>query len=342
MGSSEANDRATRRGPRIFLSLAFAVAIAAGIPSGVPDVLRPWAQYLRFIVFGDLGDKVVAGRDGWLFYRPAVDYANEPWSIDRNDAGGNIIAAIVSFRDQLAERGIPLLVMPAPNKASIYPDGLARRAGGRGASISAQTREVLARLRAAGVEVLDLFEVFADPDAALYLAQDSHWSPAGVRVAARAAASRMIELGWVARESASYSLRPVAVERRGDLLRMIQAPPIERAFPPEAIECEQVIDDATGEPCRDDPQSPVLVIGDSFLRIYSEEEPGAAGFVAHLARELGFAVASLVNDGGGSTLVRQQLARKPALITGKKVLVWEFVERDIRFGIEGWQDVPLR
>jgi hypothetical protein len=39
--------------------------------------------------------------------------------------------------------------------------------------------------------------------------------------------------------------------------------------------------------------------------------------------------------------VRQQLARKPALLKGKKVVVWEFVERDIRFGTEGWQVIPL-
>ena len=28
-------------------------------------------------------------------------------------------------------------------------------------------------------------------------------------------------------------------------------------------------------------------------------------------------------------------------LAGKKVVVWEFVERDIRFGTEGWQDIPL-
>jgi len=84
------------------------------------------------------------------------------------------------------------------------------------------------------------------------------------------------------------------------------------------------------------------VLGDSFLRIYSQDEPGAAGFVAHLARELGFPLSSIVNDGGASTLVRQQFSRNPTLLANKKVIVWEFVERNIRFGAEGWQIVPLR
>lgn len=56
---------------------------------------------------------------------------------------------------------------------------------------------------------------------------------------------------------------------------------------------------------------------------------------------LGKPVASIVNDGGASTLVRQELYRKPELLKNKKVLIWEFVEHDIRYGAEGWQKVKL-
>jgi hypothetical protein len=102
-----------------------------------------------------------------------------------------------------------------------------------------------------------------------------------------------------------------------------------------------VVNVDTGKPYVDDPNSPVLVLGDSFLRIFERDEPGSSGFVAHLAHHLGFGLTSIVNDGGASTLVRQQLARKPALLKGKEVVIWEFVERDIRFGTEGWQVIPL-
>jgi len=50
---------------------------------------------------------------------------------------------------------------------------------------------------------------------------------------------------------------------------------------------------------------------------------------------------SLVNDGGASILVRRELYRHPALLKNKQVVVWEFVELDIRLGTEGWQIVPL-
>ena len=43
----------------------------------------------------------------------------------------------------------------------------------------------------------------------------------------------------------------------------------------------------------------------------SEDEPGAAGFIAHLARELGQPLTSIVNDGGASTLVRQAAGTPP-------------------------------
>jgi hypothetical protein len=83
-------------------------------------------------------------------------------------------------------------------------------------------------------------------------------------------------------------------------------------------------------------------LGDSFLRIYQQDEPGSAGLVAHLAKALQQPLTSLVSDGGASTLVRQELYRRPALLQGKKVVVWEFVERDIRLGAEGWQIIPMR
>jgi hypothetical protein len=122
---------------------------------------------------------------------------------------------------------------------------------------------------------------------------------------------------------------------------MLKCPSIERLFEPQDVQCQQVVMQQNGQPYRDDSTSPILVLGDSFLRIYERDEPGSAGFIAHLAKELAQPLASIVNDGGASTLVRQALADKPALLVGKRLVVWEFVERDIRFGLEGWQDVSL-
>jgi hypothetical protein len=138
-----------------------------------------------------------------------------------------------------------------------------------------------------------------------------------------------------------YEVRPVTVARRSDIARMTRVPLIEATYPAEEVASRQVFDKTTGAIYRDDPASQVLVLGDSFLRIYQTDEPKAAGFIAHLARHLRQPVSSVVNDGGASTLVRQELARRPQLLRGKRVVIWEFVERDLRFGTEGWKLTPL-
>jgi len=316
----------------------------------VARVVRPWVQFARFALFEDAGDKALIGRDGWLFYRPAVQYL-----VESAPPSEDVLAAILRFRDDLLQRGIKLLVVLAPNKVSVYPERLAARAEGTVEPVNPATRDVLAKLKDAGVEVVDLFEIYARARSVpvrayqetphgvatgYYLAQDSHWSPEGMRLAAETVACRLLDAGWVTKGSITYEMRPAAVQRHGDVLRMMRVPQIERLFTPEDIHAVQVVDGDTGEPYQDDPGSPVLVLGDSFLRIFERDEPGSGGFIAHLAAHLGFGLTSLVNDGGASTLVRQQLARKPEVLNGKKVVVWEFVERDIRFGTEGWQVIP--
>jgi hypothetical protein len=303
-----------------------------GEASWLADRLRPWAQYVRFAWLRDGGEKTLVGRDGWLFYKPGVQ------AMQKN-AGTDAVAAIVDFRNQLRARGIALLVVPAPNKESVYPEKLTRRTV---QLPNAELRAVLQQLSAADVAVVDLFALFAaaktNTAAPLYLAQDTHWSPAGVELAAQAVAQRIVERGWVRTGTVDYTRHPAPVERTGDVVRLLQLP---RPVAPETVPCQQVVRSTTGEPYRDDPGAEILVLGDSFLRIYETDEPGAAGFIAHLAGELKQPITSLINDGGGATLVRQELHRRPALLTNKKLVIWEFVERDLRLATEGWQRITL-
>jgi hypothetical protein len=313
------------------------------------EILRPSVQYMQFLLLRDTGDKALMGRFGWFFYKPAVQYLIEPLPADSGYNQEDVLSTIISFRDQLAQHGIKLLVVPAPNKASIYPEMLTRRAEDLEQPVNPKTIDILSKLRESGVEIVDLFSLFAEVRDSLspgdntryYLTQDSHWSPDGVRLAARAVAKKILDLGWAEKGNLKYSLKPTTTKRYGDVLKMMRVPKIESSFEPETLNCEQVIDSDTGKLYWDNPNSQVLVMGDSFLRIYSRDESDSAGFIEHLACELGLPLTSVVNDGGASTLVRQELSRKPALLRNKKLVVWEFVERDIRFGTEGWQQVQL-
>jgi SGNH hydrolase-like domain, acetyltransferase AlgX len=306
--------------------------------------LRPVVQAAQFLLLGDAGEKALVGPAGWLFYQPGVSYLTQR-ARPGDSTVAQAVAAVTRFRDDLAARGIHLLVIPAPNKESVYPDQLSRSAAPPADIIGSETRSFLTHCQTAGVEVVDLFALYraarTTSDAPLYLEQDSHWTPAGMKLAARAVAKRLVERGWIAPRTTSYYARPAPVHELGDLVRMIRSPQIEARLRPQSIAAEQVVRRDTDAVFADDPSPEVLVLGDSFLRVYERDPPGGAGFVAHLALALGCPVGSIISDGGASTLVRQALFRRPKFLARTRVVVWEFVERDIRLGTEGWQIVPL-
>jgi hypothetical protein len=283
----------------------------------------------QFFALNDGGAKVHIGRNGWMFYTPGVNTLTQrpqPGESTPHDA----LAAVAAYRAALAARGIRLIVMPAPNKESVYPQWLSSHSEPPKRIINPETRAFFDGCAAAGVEVVDLFACYRETSRfPYYLMQDTHWSPHGIETAARAVAARIDNRG-----EPRFETRPAPTKAHGDLVRMIQSPVIESQLPPESIEAVQV-------PGSSAPNSPVLVLGDSFFRIFQTDEPRDAGFIAHLARHLDQPVASLVNDGGAATLVRQDLFRRPQLLADVKVVVWEFTERDLRLGMEGWQIVPL-
>jgi hypothetical protein len=301
-------------------------------------------QAAQFFALCEAGEKALVGRDRWLFYLPGVSFLTQR-AQPRDSTLRDALAAVVHFREQLATRGIRLIVMPAPNKESVYPDQVTRLATPPFAVVGVETRAFLAQCEAAGVEVVDLFKLYRDArgqsDVPLYLQQDSHWSPAGMEIAAAAVAKRILETAGSAPGAIHYDRQAAPVQRLGDLVRMSRSPEIETRIAPESIACAQVIRRDNGALYNDESTSDLLVLGDSFLRIFQQDEPSGAGFVAHLALPLGRPLTSIINDGGASTLVRQELFRRPQLLAGKKVVVWEFVERDLRLGTEGWQIINL-
>lgn len=324
--------------------------------------LRPRTLQLRYDLLGEMNPKAVpgrdAGRDGWLFYNQDVDYLLHPpyhdgrfyeGTFDTLIAGKRVnlrnpVVAILDFRERLAARGIRLLLVPVPGKPAIYPEKLAA-IGGQPPS---PTLKLIEELRGKGLDVVDLYGPMLQAKATrpeeLYLRRDTHWTPAGMEVAADAIAAAIKGTGVLdssrpaepATAGPRYASEDVEVERWGDIAEMTKVPDRKEIWAVEKVKARRLVDKATGKPYADDPRSPILWLGDSFSRIYQTDEPKAAGVIAHVAERLGRPLASVVNDGGASTVVRQQLARKGELLAGKSLVVWSFVERDLRFGSKGW------
>jgi len=341
--------------------------------SVVAQTVRPLMQFMRYTLLADVGEKAIRGNDRWLFYRPDVEYCYRPsvfnWRsqvTDYNDMPltENPLLAITDFRDQLALRNIDLLVVVVPGKPSIYPDKLCGSLGDKAGTGVSPTGQFLDSLHAHGIETVDLFGPFRkernnDEVAGekMYLSTDTHWKYRGLRCAAEMVAGRIRAYNWYGAHHVTeeYLLDTVVTNREGDIGVMTDLPnnKFERLRIPFALEptrCCKVytsVRDSNGtlrrgSLYRDDyKNSRILLLGDSFSRIYQTDAPGSAGFVAHLAASISEPMASLVSDGGASTLVREKLVRNSGLLKNKRLVVWEFVERDIRFGAFGWKKVQL-
>ena len=367
------------------------------------ETVRPWMQRTLFLTLGDTGAKALEGRDGWMFYRPGVQYLTEA---DRLEAGHSesdwarhtsgdtrtrsVVRAIVEYRDQFERRRIELLVVPVPGKASVYPDKLTERFDGSSGTFRSPTERLLDELKECDVETVNLFDAFRQArstnlalpqDKTYYLSQDTHWTPAGALIAAKAVARKLRELSYAPETPWQYETQRVQVTRRGDVPEMMQVPGLRECFTPEDVNCEQIHDPIAGllippvgardgrfknDHLLDTPlESSILLMGDSFSRIYQFGEPasldavagaaqpaaagsgkkrllpGSAGFPSLLARELAASVDYIVSDGGAATDVRRRLSVDPEMLENKRFVIWEFAERDIRLGAHGWLDVPL-
>ncbi|MDO5575998.1 MAG: hypothetical protein Q4F84_02865, partial [Fibrobacter sp.] len=225
------------------------------------------------------------------------------------------------------------------------------------------TPKFIKKLKENGVYTADLFEALRDERKkdslygdSIYLQRDTHWKTRGVLCAAKTVAQKVKNFEWYdsVHETREFIFDSVYVNREGDIEKMTQLTEsrlTNHSFVPEKTLCfrvHSVQKDSTGkilseQPYRDDySKSRILILGDSFSRIFQTDSPRASGWIAHLARELSEPVASVVNDGGASTIVRQTLSRKLNLLKGKKLVIWEFVERDLLFGEQGWKPVSIK
>ena len=327
------------------------------------------------------GEKCAGRPGRWLFYRQDVEFLVQPSPLDVRSAKlDDPIRAILEFRDQLKKKGVELLVVITPGKPSVYPERLTGSADtvavfGHGKKIL----DSLAALGLNTVDLYTPLWAAKSRDSAegpLYLDDDTHWTPRGAELAAAeiaAAVKRLesdgkINLTELRQKHAdgSYPMSFVAkdsvADRMGDVgemsgLNKFDVFKVQRVVghvvyqqdvsermqaPADSLSDSTVVYDTTKTPFKDDfRNSKILILGDSFSRIYQTDAPVNAGWIAHFAKNMNRPVASIVSDGGASTLVREKLARKAGVLKGKKLLIWEFVERDLRFGAEGWKTVKF-
>ena len=288
-------------------------------------------------------EQAYVGKDGWLYYRPGFDHVTGPPFLDekrleRIEKTGvrqpDPVKAIVDFKEQLAERGIELIVMPVAVKPTMQPEGIGGRpvSSENPPSYNPSTEVFLQRLKESGVNAY-----YHSPE---FLKTDTHWLPFHVLAAASMIAG-MVDEKWRERYSGGpklYELDKASVTNYGDVAVMLQLPGNQQLFPPEVVEMNPV-STASGDPWRSREDAEILLLGDSFANIYSLEGMGwgaNAGLAEQLSFELQAPVDKLcINDNGAFAsreLLQQELANGNDRLAGKKVVIWEFASRELSVG----------
>jgi len=295
--------------------------------------------------------KGIAGTNGFLFFRNSLEYV-VGGDLEKQPPGKNPLPIIVEFKRQLEARGVDFLFVPVPTKDEIFPeeiDGRGRAFAGR--IVNPYERKLLADLGAAGVETIDLLPAFLaarEPDKVerelVFQHQDTHWTDRGLRLAARLIAARVKEYPWyqaaVSRARLDLRSKEKIFSQHGDLRSRLPVAE-QRKYRPEKLVAHQVVH-PDGKPYDDDPDSPVVVLGDSFTGVYELMAPEHAGVSAHLALDLGLPVDLVMSYGGGPNVRQKLLRRGEEALTAKKLVVWIMTARDLYNYFEDWKPLELK
>ena len=331
----------------------------------------PTTQWLLLAWGGAGNERVYPGDGGWLYLRSGFDYLTGPPFLDPSvlrrrklDAPAWQPAiepdprpAILDFASQLKERGIHLVILPAPTKPMIHPEPLAPGldpAAGEGLH-NPSFEAFRAELEAAGVTVFDpapaMVRARRETGLDQYLRTDSHWSPEGLDTVAGALADRVrrLDLPFAAIPSRqrrangtpSWRRQEQPIESVGDLERVLLLPPWQKLFEPQTALTQRVVSPA-GRPWRSDLRAEILLLGDSFANVYAQPDVGwgrSAGLAEQLSYFLQRPVDRLAINAGGASGTRRRLAEEIASgrdrLAGKKLVIFQFAARDLAMG--DWQ-----
>lgn len=239
---------------------------------------------------------------------------------------GPQIAMLTSFRDQLAARGIDLILVPFPSQEQITALRFLDERPDDGI-LDPSREELRMHVLEAGLEVVDLrpwLERAAERATHVYYdAEDGHPADGAIQAAARAVAERLRR----------YTFRPNYPRVQ---LRTVHyaIPRRYERFPPHAYEegayAATSVLDLEGRPLPTrDPDSPLLVVGDSFVQVPRNYGVPGADFLAQLAKETGVLARRFDVGDGGPQMLRHLAREGRELFEGCRVCVFVFRELNL-------------
>jgi alginate O-acetyltransferase complex protein AlgJ len=145
---------------------------------------------------------------------------------------------------------------------------------------------------------------------------------------------------WARPSTSQLVRRRASITGQGDMTRLLEHPGSEMIWSSERTEVARVMT-RLGQPWAPDREAEILLLGDSFTNIYSDNSLGwgtASGLAEQLSFELGRGVDRIAINAGGSWSSRQALARGTVApsganrLAGKRVVVYQFATRELSTG----------
>jgi len=249
------------------------------------------------------------------------------------------LAAIIDLDRELRAHGVDFVLVKLPTRAQLYPELMVPALPAEGMRpFSLASRKFDARLLDEGVEVIDLGPLFFEQrlgadggrDDLLFLRTDPHWTPRACELAARTVADALLARGVApgpAQEGKDFVVDRLKVEYSATSV-----------YKPEGAGVEPLpvtrVRTARGKKLDpEDDASPIVVMGDSFVRVHDMFE---TGFQRQLYRFMGQKIDAIAPEAGGESGARDMLQRRRADLAKKKVVVWLASEQIFRVG-ENWE-----
>lgn len=275
------------------------------------------------------------------------------WTKDWADVSENQqdpVPFMVQFQQLLAAKNVELLVVPIPAKSTIYPDKIVADAK---PGTPHSTQPFFAKLKDAGLNVLDLEPIFASERAAgkkMHCAQDAHFSPYACQVIAKNIVDQVKDEDWFKQQA-----RPQKIQRFGEMELGIVGDLVPEELASSVAETLKVQycgveADGKVEPVEPDSASPVLLLGDSHTLVFQEGasrgmHSRAAGLFDQLQAETGFACDLVGAKGSGMKTARVNLYRKaaadPNYWSNKKLVIWCFSVREFTQSFDKLVEIPI-
>lgn len=276
-------------------------------------------------------------RPGWEEYLLQTDYVVRPGT---PPTPSRAISALTGLNEQLLSRGIHFIVVPLPERSEIYPETFLD-APRPALPIMPQRKQFIEALLANGVEAIDLlpaFEAVRD-QRHVSLRQDTHWSPAGVEVAAEVLAARLSRYDLRAmygRAPGVFQAEAVPIAASWDLYARLD-PTRQGEVPVETVSAMGVTP-ADGSELPRPGFAPLAVIGDTAVFYYRKEQ---ADLAAQLTHRLGYPVAPMTIGAANAPGIARHLARvSPQNIAQLRVLVFVFSVPYAR--MDAWAEAALQ